>query len=154
MQLNAPRFGAFILILLQSLNLVQAERLISAEGLTKCSDSSEVQINNFNAVFTPDNSSISLNFDGYSSVAGEVLIDVELLVYGYKAMTKTLDPCDLDLSVFCPMKAIELQLPTITQTLGKSVLSQIPSEFLAFFSIFLTFPIQYWNRGSSRPVSY
>ncbi|KAJ5340660.1 TRP-like family [Penicillium brevicompactum] len=127
MQLNAPRFGAFILILLQSLNLVQAERLISAEGLTKCSDSSEVQINNFNAVFTPDNSSISLNFDGYSSVAGEVLIDVELLVYGYKAMTKTLDPCDLDLSVFCPMKAIELQLPTITQTLGQSVLSQIPN---------------------------
>ncbi|CAG8923614.1 unnamed protein product [Penicillium salamii] len=127
MQLNAPRFGACMLILLQSLHLVQAERLISAEGLTKCSDSSEVQINNFNAVFTPGNSSISLNFDGYSSVAGDVLIDVELLVYGYKAMTKTLDPCDLELSVFCPMKAIELQLPTITQTLGQSVLSQIPS---------------------------
>jgi hypothetical protein len=128
MQLNAPRFGAFILILLQSLHLVQGERLLRAEGLTKCSDSSEVEINNFNAVFTPGNSSISLNFDGYSSVAGDVLIEAELLVYGYKALTKTLDPCDLDLSVFCPMKAIELSLPTITQTLGKSVLSQIPGQ--------------------------
>jgi len=128
MQLNASRFGAFMLILLQSLHLVQAERLLQAEGLTKCSDSSEVEINNFNVVFTPDNSSISLNFDGFSSVAGDVLIEAELLVYGYKALTKTLDPCDLDLSVFCPMKAIELQLPTITQTLGKSVLQEIPSK--------------------------
>lgn len=127
MQWNTPRLGAIVFLLLQCLHLVQAERLLQAEGLTKCSESSEVEINNFNAVFTPGNSSISLNFDGYSSVEGDVLIQAELLVYGYKALTKTLDPCDLDLTVFCPMKAIELQLPTITQTLGESVLSQIPS---------------------------
>lgn len=128
MQLYGSLFGAFILIL-QSLQLVQAENLIQATGLTQCSDSAEVTVNNFNAVFTPSNKSISIAFDGYSEVAGDVYIDVDLLVYGYKALTKTFDPCSLDLAVFCPMKAIELQIPTITQTLGDSVLSQIPCSF-------------------------
>ncbi|KAJ9486992.1 hypothetical protein VN97_g6346 [Penicillium thymicola] len=127
MQLNGSLFGAFTLLILQSLQLVQAENLIQATGLTQCSDSAEVTVNNFNAVFTPANKSISIIFDGYSEVAGDVLIDVDLLVYGYKAFTKSFDPCSLDLSVFCPMKAIELQIPTITQKLGDSVLSQIPS---------------------------
>ncbi|KAI2688998.1 hypothetical protein DTO027I6_4797 [Penicillium roqueforti] len=126
MQLNGSLFGALILVL-QSLQLVQAENLIQATGLTQCSDSAEVTVNNFNAIFTPNNKSISIIFDGYSEVAGDVLIDVDLLVYGYKAFTKSFDPCSLDLSVFCPMKAIELQIPKITQTLGDSVLSQIPS---------------------------
>lgn len=126
MQLNGSLFGAFTLLVLQSLQLVQAENLIQATGLTQCSDSAEVTVNNFNAVFTPANKSISIIFDGYSEVAGDVLIDVDLLVYGYKALTKSFDPCTLDLSVFCPMKAIELQIPTITQTLGDNVLSQIP----------------------------
>lgn len=125
MQLNGSLFGALILVL-QSLQLVQAENLIQATGLTQCSDSAEVTVNNFNAIFTPNNKSISIIFDGYSEVAGDVLIDVDLLVYGYKAFTKSFDPCSLDLSVFCPMKAIELQIPKITQTLGDSVLSQIP----------------------------
>lgn len=133
MQLNGSLFGAFML--LQSLQLVQAENLIQATGLTQCSDSTEVTVNNFNAVFTPANKSISIIFDGYSEVAGDVLIDVDLLVYGYKAFTKSFDPCSLDLAVFCPMKAIELQVPTITQTLGDSVLSQIPCSFtLPFLS--------------------
>ncbi|CAG7940970.1 unnamed protein product [Penicillium nalgiovense] len=126
MKLNGSLFGAFIL-LLQSLQLVQAENLIQATGLTQCSDSAEVTVNNFNAVFTPSNKSISIAFDGYSEVAGDVFIDVDLLVYGYKAFTKRFDPCSLDLAVFCPMKAIELQIPTVTQTLGDNVLSQIPS---------------------------
>ncbi|OQE90387.1 hypothetical protein PENNAL_c0012G05534 [Penicillium nalgiovense] len=117
MKLNGSLFGAFIL-LLQSLRLVQAENLIQATGLTRCSDSAEVTVNNFNAVFTPSNKSISIAFDGYSEVAGDVFIDVDLLVYGYEAFTKRFDPCSLDLAVFCPMKAIELQIPTITQKLG------------------------------------
>lgn len=129
MQLNGSLFGAFTLLILQSLQLVQAENLIQATGLTQCSDSAEVTVNNFNAVFTPANKSISIIFDGYSEVAGDVLIDVDLLVYGYKAFTKSFDPCSLDLAVFCPMKAIELQIPTITQKLGDSVLSQIPCSF-------------------------
>ncbi|KAJ5774171.1 TRP-like family [Penicillium paradoxum] len=127
MQLNGSRLGAFILLLLQSLQLVQALNFLEATGLTKCSDSAEVTVNNFRAVFTPGNKSISLDFDGYSEVAGDVLIDVELLVYGYKALVKTFDPCSLDLSVFCPMKAIELEIPTISELLGDNVVSQIPS---------------------------
>ncbi|KAJ5436133.1 TRP-like family [Penicillium cf. griseofulvum] len=127
MQLNGSRFGAFILILLQSLYLVQAEDLLQATGLTQCSESAEVTVNNFNAIFTPSNKSISIIFDGYSEVAGEVLIDVDLLVYGYKALTKSFDPCSLNLAVFCPMKAIELQIPTISEKLGDSIVSQIPS---------------------------
>lgn len=129
MQLNGSLFGALTLVLLQTLQLVQAEDLIQATGLTQCSDGAEVTVNNFHAALTPGNKSISIIFDGYSEVAGDVLIDVDLLVYGYKAFTKTFDPCSLDLSVFCPMKAIELQIPTITQTLGDSVFSQIPCSF-------------------------
>ncbi|KAJ5430095.1 TRP-like family [Penicillium cf. griseofulvum] len=130
MQLNGSRFGAFILILLQSLYLVQAEDLLQATGLTQCSESAEVTVNNFNAIFTPSNKSISIIFDGYSEVAGEVLIDVDLLVYGYKALTKSFDPCSLNLAVFCPMKAIELQIPTISEKLGDSIVSQIPCSNL------------------------
>ncbi|KAJ5550801.1 hypothetical protein N7535_001259 [Penicillium sp. DV-2018c] len=127
MHFSGTRFGALLLILLESLQLVQAENLLQASGLTQCSDSQQVTVNNFKAVFTPGNKSVSIDFDGFSEVAGDVFIDVDLLVYGYKALTKTFDPCTLDLSVFCPMKAIELEIPTISQTLGDNIVSQIPS---------------------------
>ncbi|KAJ5130260.1 uncharacterized protein N7515_006299 [Penicillium bovifimosum] len=129
MHLNGTCFGALLLILLQGLQLVEAENLLQASGLTQCSGSNshQVTVNNFKAIFTPSNNSISIDFDGFSEVAGDVFIDVDLLVYGYKALTKTFDPCSLDLSVFCPMKAIELEIPTISQTLGDKVVSQIPS---------------------------
>jgi hypothetical protein len=37
------------------------------------------------------------------------------------------------------MKAIELQIPTVTQTLGDSVLSQIPCSFILPLQIFQGF---------------
>lgn len=112
-------------------HLVHAEQLIEANGLTACrgSDNSEITINHLSAVLTPGNNSVSLVFDGYSGVAGDVVLDVDLLVYGYKALSQRIDPCSLDLSVFCPMKAIELQIPKFTYTFDDGVLDQIPGAF-------------------------
>ncbi|OGE57759.1 hypothetical protein PENARI_c001G03895 [Penicillium arizonense] len=126
MQLSTSRLGGCILFIL--FHLVHAEQLIEANGLTAChgADNSEITINHLSAVLTPGNNSVSLVFDGYSGVAGDVVLDIDLLVYGYKALSHQIDPCSLDLNVFCPMKAIELQIPKFTYSFNKGVLSQIP----------------------------
>lgn len=129
MQLSTSRLGGCILFIL--FHLVHAEQLIEADGLTAChgSDNSEITINHMSAVLTPGNNSVSLVFDGYSGVAGDVVLDIDLLVYGYKALSRRIDPCSLNLNVFCPMKAIELQIPKFTYTFDDGVLSQIPGSF-------------------------
>ncbi|KAJ5748684.1 uncharacterized protein N7511_010380 [Penicillium nucicola] len=126
MQLSTFRPGGWILFTIFS--LVHAEQLIEANGLTAChgADNSDITINHMSATLTPGNNSVSLVFDGYSGVAGDVVLDVDLLVYGYKALSQRIDPCSLDLSVFCPMKAIELQIPKFTYTFDNGVLDQIP----------------------------
>ena len=91
----------------------------------------------FNARFTPNNNSISLTIKGNSDVSGKVLLDTQVLVYGYPVFRKVIDPCDgKALRGFCPMNPAPFELP-FNAEIPKEHLEMIPRKYNNHTSSFL-----------------
>lgn len=103
---------------------VHATRLLESHALIPCSDDDTISVDKFDVVFTPDNQTVTVGFSGSTSYNGKVMLEVQLLVYGYLATTKTVDPCDYNVAGLCPVRAANLNFPT-------SPLSNIPQNALS-----------------------
>ena len=111
---------------------VSATRLIRSNSLNLCQESSNFTATYFSAVFTPDNKTLTFSLNGVTQISGYVLADVNLAVYGYNALKKTLDPCSIaEAAGFCPMNAGQLKLENSPIPLPGDVLSHIPSKALS-----------------------
>ncbi|KAE9976963.1 hypothetical protein BLS_001738 [Venturia inaequalis] len=68
----------------------------------------------FRVTFTPDNSSLSFDINGYSLQSAKVVIGITVYGYGYKVVDqKRIDPCgsdSKDLKGLCPMPAAAIQI--------------------------------------------
>ncbi|KAF3385091.1 Flavin carrier protein 2 [Penicillium rolfsii] len=108
--------------------LVNAVKLLESSALIPCSDSSIIKTNNFRMTLTPDNYSLAIEFDGEINYSGKIIMNVDLLVYGYSFLTTQVDPCDYNtLSGFCPLVPENMTVPSATLSLSKNTISDIPS---------------------------
>ncbi|PWY65721.1 TRP-domain-containing protein, partial [Aspergillus heteromorphus CBS 117.55] len=107
--------------------LTQATYLIQSNALSFCQDKSNLTISYFSMTFTPNNRSVSISFDGTTEISGNVTAEISLFVYGYKALSTTLDPCESGYKAFCPMSAGSINLAHTSIILSGSTVSQIPS---------------------------
>lgn len=103
-----------------------AERLLTSTSLNTCQDHSEFTAKLFNVVFTPDNSSASINIVATSSVNGHVIFDISAYAYGYNFINEILDPCKLNMAGLCPMVAGTINIP-FNVVLDPSAVDQIPA---------------------------
>lgn len=109
---------------------VAAEKLLQSHALVPCSNDGIISVNHFDIVFTPGNNSASISFDGQATYAGKIRIVLELYVYGYKAITKSFDPCTLNVDALCPLqKNTGLKIANVPIDLSGVDLSIIPGEF-------------------------
>ncbi|KAG2415310.1 hypothetical protein HFD88_006501 [Aspergillus terreus] len=106
--------------------LVLATRLIESKALSLCSNHAGITSTHFSVVFTPQNQSLALSFDGISSLSGRVTAELILTVYGYTALRRVLDPCNMGLEGLCPLHAGAFPVMTTTIKLPQSVVNQIP----------------------------
>ncbi|KAL5366375.1 hypothetical protein BJX96DRAFT_182505 [Aspergillus floccosus] len=106
--------------------LVLATRLIESKALSLCSSHAGIASTYFSVVFTPQNQSLALRFDGISSLSGRVTAELILTVYGYAALQRVLDPCDMGLEGLCPLHAGAFPVMTTTIKLPESIVNQIP----------------------------
>lgn len=103
-----------------------AERMIESKSLNPCMANSAFSATLFNVVFTPNNRSLAFKIEGISNIAGKVEAQAELLVYGFSAMTQTLDPCsNKELEGMCPMNAGPLTIKS-NLDISQDVMSVIP----------------------------
>ncbi|KAJ5907913.1 hypothetical protein N7495_000595 [Penicillium taxi] len=113
-----------------AVHLVQpayATKLLQAKSLTPCSDDGQIGIDYFSIVFTPGNNSAAVSFEGSIQYTGYVLLDVEVLAYGYQILSKTVDPCSFGtVSGLCPLKLTSLSIPSATLTVASDALSGLP----------------------------
>ena len=127
--LAAGLFGALNLV-----RAVNAEDLFEAHALSTCSNDSIVSINRFDVTYTPSNNNIVLGFTGSftESASTDVMIDIDVLIYGYNAISLTMDPCASPKISFSLSHAIRVsQYPRKTSlSLDSDALSSIPSQFL------------------------
>lgn len=115
------------LALLASLPLLAgAEQLLTSTSLNTCQDDSSFTASLFNVVYTPSNSSASVDIVATSSVEGYVVFDVSISAYGYTFIHKTVDPCTIGLAGLCPMTAGKIPLQFVLPV-GADAAAQIPS---------------------------
>lgn len=106
--------------------LASAERFIESKSLNPCMTNSGFSATLFNVALTPNNRSLDFKIEGISNIAGKIEADMELLVYGFPAMTQKLDPCgNEDLKGMCPMNAGPLTIKS-NLDISEEVMSQIP----------------------------
>lgn len=126
--LAAGLFGALNLV-----RGVNAEDLFEAHALSTCSDDSIVSINRFDVTYTPSDNNIVLGFTGSftESASTDVLIDIDVLIYGYNAISLTMDPCaSPKISFLCPMQSASLNVQETSLSLDSDALNSIPSQLL------------------------
>lgn len=109
--------------------LAGATKLIESNALSLCQDSSNFTATYFSVTFTPNNRSLAFGFDGVASISGKVKAELILTVYGYAALRKELDPCEMNLAGLCPMQAGPIDVPTANIAIPESVVSQFPSKY-------------------------
>jgi Transient receptor potential (TRP) ion channel/ML-like domain len=95
-----------VLATLSLSSLSAAERIIQSNSLNSCKEgASNFTATLFNVAFTPGNNSIEIDINGLSSIAGNVTAQLEVIAYGFTIVNQTIDPCEMDLSGFCPMQS-------------------------------------------------
>lgn len=113
---------------------VSAVKLIKSNSLNLCQDSSNFTATYFSVTFTPNNRSLAFSFDGVTSISGHVTAELVLTAYGYQAMKKILNPCEMDLQGLCPMSAGPINLPEANVEVPEDVVSHIPGELCPIFT--------------------
>lgn len=104
-----------------------AVMLIESEALEVCQSNSGLTASLFNVVFTPANNTVSFNIVGISTISGNVTAEIFVTAYGYQIIEKTLDPCELNLSGFCPLTAETIDIDS-NYVLSSSITAQIPGR--------------------------
>jgi hypothetical protein len=106
--------------------LASAERFIESKSLNPCMANSAFSATLFNVQLTPNNRSLDFKIEGVSNIVGKIEAELELVVYGFSALTQKLDPCgNSDLEGMCPMNAGPLTIKGNTP-ISEEVMAQIP----------------------------
>ncbi|KNG91602.1 hypothetical protein ANOM_000149 [Aspergillus nomiae NRRL 13137] len=115
-----------ILGILYTAQFINALQILESTALIPCSDDSVINTDLFRMALTPENSSLMIEYDGEFTFSGMIMLDVDVLAYGYSFLTMRLDLCDYDLSGFCPMIPQNLTVPYASLTLSDDIISEIP----------------------------
>jgi hypothetical protein len=108
--------------------LVSATKLIESNALNLCQDSSNFTATFFSVTFTPNNRTLAFAFDGVAAISGKVTAELILTAYGYEALRRELDPCEMKLQGLCPMNAGPIDVPSANIVVSEDVAKQIPGE--------------------------
>lgn len=103
-----------------------AENLIESQSLNPCQENSSFTATLFNVLFTPNNGTLAFTVNGVSSINGYVTAEIDVIAYGYKALSQTIDPCKANLEGMCPMRPGQINIKSNIQV-GHDVVSKIPS---------------------------
>lgn len=107
--------------------LISAKRVIESNSLNSCKQgTNNFTASLFNVSYTPDDGVVLVSINGVSSIVGYITAQVELIAYGFTILNQTVDPCDMGLAGFCPMKA---GLPIVLETtfdVSKDISKNIP----------------------------
>lgn len=86
--------------------LAKDNRIFQAESLQTCKgwDDGVVSVNLFEVEFRPGESKALVDIYAQFRHSGKITLDLQLLVYGYQLLQKTIDPCDFNVPTLCPVK--------------------------------------------------
>ena len=106
--------------------VASAEKIIESKSLNPCQSNSSFTATLFNVAFTPANNSLAFDIVGVSSISGYVTAEIDVIAYGYPALSQTFDPCTQNLEGMCPMNTGQINIQS-NINIPNSVIDRIPS---------------------------
>ncbi|KAK6524192.1 hypothetical protein TWF694_005852 [Orbilia ellipsospora] len=106
---------------------IPKEKSISSQFLATCMANSQFVVSDFFFLYTPGNSTLQYSFQGTSSIEGNVIISLEIIVYGYSAHTEKFDPCASNMRSLCPMQPGAVVLGLNSRNISEFA-NKIPSQ--------------------------
>ncbi len=125
MRLQSSSCVALIATFLTFTPFAWATRLIESRSLNPCQENSNFTATLFNVVFTPDNRTLTFDVVGVSSIQGNVTAELQVIAYGFTALTQKLDPCTMDLGGLCPMSTGQIKIQSNIH-ISQDVINKIP----------------------------
>ena len=107
-------------------SVASAEKIIESKSLNPCQSNSSFTATLFNVAFTPANNSLAFDIVGVSSISGYVTAEIDVIAYGYPALSQTFDPCTQNLEGMCPMNTGQINIQS-NINIPNSVIDRIPS---------------------------
>ncbi|KAH7026091.1 uncharacterized protein B0I36DRAFT_375978 [Microdochium trichocladiopsis] len=121
-------FTLLLAVLAPLLAMAQSsEQMLYSTSLNTCQANSGFTASHFEVVFLPKNNTIILKLSAISTIEGNIVVNFAILAYGISIESKSIDPCALKVSGFCPMVASQLPDLEFEETLDPSVAAMIPS---------------------------
>lgn len=118
------QFLAVLQLLL--ISLAAAERVILGTALLPCMENNAFTVSRFDVSFTPENRTLAFDVSMNIAIQGQVYAEIALYAYGFKVISKTVDPCNGNsLKQLCPLYAGEIDIQSTT-TVGEDVINDIP----------------------------
>lgn len=114
-------------VLLGILSFVNADQLLGASALVPCMDTTTVTASQFSILYNHNTRTVYYNASVNVAFSGYVYADIELWVYGLKAISSKINPCsgDTEFRELCPLTtgAIDIQSNSV---LSKSITKHLP----------------------------
>lgn len=98
---------------------------LGTTALQTCMANSTVSATTFNVVYTPINKTLTFDIQAISTTTGDLAITAEVWVYGFKAVTKIINPCDSSLTQLCPIQAGNIDISGNT-VVSSDIISAVP----------------------------
>ncbi|KAJ5084147.1 hypothetical protein NUU61_008726 [Penicillium alfredii] len=119
--------GFGLVAILYGVQVAWAADFLRMDSLVSCAPNTQVKASLFSATYTPGNKSATAGFSVDTSIDGYVNVDVDLIVYGYKAKTLHKTGCDFHLQSLCPMKPGPQKLPMGALDINSDMTTSIPN---------------------------
>ncbi|CDR43331.1 CYFA0S11e04214g1_1 [Cyberlindnera fabianii] len=104
-----------------------AEKYIKTSSLLTCMADSQLTATYFDVKFYPSNSTVVYDVNALTTITGNVVAKVSVIVYGLNVIERDVDLCDLGLEEICPISAGAGRIDISSNIeISESVSSMIP----------------------------
>lgn len=104
-----------------------SEKMLYSDSLNPCQANNSFSATQFDVVLTPNNNSLSFSMVGFSTITGNVTIELYFYAYGLQAYHTTLNPCEMGFQGLCPMTDGQINMPQSNIQIPGNQLSKVPS---------------------------
>ncbi|OUM52487.1 hypothetical protein BVG19_g1684 [[Candida] boidinii] len=131
MKFNSLVSNLLILLLTFSNVAFAKRRLILADSMVSCMDSSQVAVSRFDIVFDADERAITYDIDITTELSGKLRASLEVQAFGFTIINKIIDVCDIGWKQFCPIYPGKIQIKSRT-IIEQKYVNEVPGIAYTF----------------------
>lgn len=114
-------------------------------------ENSQLTASSFDVVFNPDNGALHYTLDITTEISGNVTAVAEVWAYGFKIITKEIDPCEISWKQFCPLYPGVIDIESV-EYISDEYVKEIPGIAYQVPDIDAYVKLNIYQTNSTAPV--